>query len=97
MSRACAALASDRSVYASSLSGNRPFVLLVAAWHKNVQILFDIARNSIPQASIFWWRSTQSAFSPVEQSQRQCSHARFVTDDDLAALYRNALCLPFPR
>ena len=40
----------DRSVYASSLSGNRPFVFVLGsrAWHKNVQILFESQGNSIP-------------------------------------------------
>jgi len=53
--------------------------------------------NSIPQASIFWWRGTQSAFFSVEQSAApNVRMLGFVTDDDLAALYRNALCFAFP-
>ena len=37
----------DRSTYASSLSGNRPFVFVLGsrALHKNVQILSEIARD----------------------------------------------------
>ena len=90
----------DRSVYASSLSGNRPFVFVLGsrAWHKNVQILFDIARELDSLGlDLLVAGAPNRHFSPVEQSAApNVRMLGFVTDDDLAALYRNALCFAFP-
>jgi glycosyltransferase involved in cell wall biosynthesis len=90
----------DRSIYASNPSGRRPYVFVLGsrALHKNVQILFDIAGEldalgldllvaGAPH------RSFSSVKQPVAPNVRMLG---FVTDDDLAALYRNAFCFAFP-
>jgi len=90
----------DRSVYASSLSGNRPFVFVLGsrAQHKNVQILFDLAKELDSLGlDLLVAGAPNRYFSPVEQSAApNVRMLGFVTDDDLAALYRNAFCFAFP-
>jgi glycosyltransferase involved in cell wall biosynthesis len=91
----------DRSPYASSLIGTRPFVFVLGsrALHKNVQILFDIARElDALGLDILVAGATNRFFSPVEE-QSAPPNVRmlgFVTDDDLAALYQRAFCFAFP-
>jgi glycosyltransferase involved in cell wall biosynthesis len=90
----------ERSAYASSLSGNRPFVFVLGsrALHKNVQILFDIARDlDALGLDILVAGAPNRFFSPVEQSAApNVRMLGFVTDDDLAALYHRAFCFAFP-
>lgn len=90
----------DRSAFASSCSGGRPFVFVLGsrARHKNVQILFDIARELDAMGLDLLVAGTPNRyFSPVEQSGApNVRMLGFVTDDDLAALYQNAFCFAFP-
>lgn len=90
----------DRSAYASSLSGSRPFVFILGsrALHKNVQILFDIAKElDALGLDLLVAGAPNRYFSPVEQSAApNVRMLGFVTDDDLAALYRSAFCFAFP-
>lgn len=90
----------DRSAFATSCSGGRPFVFVLGsrARHKNVQILFDIARELDALGLDLLVAGTPNRyFSPVEQSAApNVRMLGFVTDDDLAALYQNAFCFAFP-
>ena len=90
----------DRSTYASSLSGIRPFVFVLGsrAQHKNVQILFEIARDlDALSLDILVAGASNRFFSPVEQSAApNVRMLGFVTDDDLSALYQRAFCFAFP-
>ena len=90
----------DRSTYASSLFNSRPYVFVLGsrALHKNVHILFEIAQElDALGLDLLVAGASNRYFSPVEQTT--ASNVRmlgFVTDDDLAALYRNAFCFAFP-
>jgi len=91
----------DRSAYASSLSNSRPFVFVLGsrALHKNVQILFEIARElDTLGLDLLVAGAPNRYFSPVEQSAAapNIRMLGFVTDDDLAAFYRSAFCFAFP-
>jgi len=90
----------DRSPYASRLPTSRPFVFVLGsrARHKNVQILFEIAKElDTLGLDLLVAGAPHRSFSPVEQSVApNVRMLGFVTDDDLAALYRNAFCFAFP-
>jgi glycosyltransferase involved in cell wall biosynthesis len=90
----------ERSPYASSLPNRRPFVFVLGsrAWHKNVRILFEIAKElDALGLDLLVAGAPNRYFSPVEQSVASNVHMLgFVTDDDLAALYQNAFCFAFP-
>jgi glycosyltransferase involved in cell wall biosynthesis len=90
----------ERSTYASSLPGKRPFVFVLGsrARHKNVEILFEIAKELDAMGlDLLVAGASNRYFSPVEQSAASNVHMLgFVTDDDLAALYQNAFCFAFP-
>jgi len=90
----------ERSPYASSLPTGRPFVFVLGsrARHKNVEILFDIARElDALGLDLLVAGAPNRYFSPVAQSVASNVHMLgFVTDDDLAALYQNAFCFAFP-
>jgi len=90
----------ERSTYASASFSRRPFVFILGsrARHKNVQILFEIAKElDALGLDLLVGGAPNRSFSPVEQSPAPNVHMLgFVTDDDLAALYRRALCFAFP-
>ena len=90
----------ERSTYASSLPTRRPFVFVLGsrARHKNVEILFEIAKELDAMGlDLLVAGASNRYFSPVEQSVASNVHMLgFVTDDDLAALYQNAFCFAFP-
>jgi glycosyltransferase involved in cell wall biosynthesis len=80
----------------------RPYILLLgsAARHKNINIIlnqaaaFDEVGLDVVVAG-----GGSSIFATEAKRQVSCPNVRhvgFVSDDDLAALYENALCLVFP-
>jgi glycosyltransferase involved in cell wall biosynthesis len=79
----------------------RPYVLLLgsSAKHKNIDIVLDQAR-ALDEAGIdvIVVGGASSIFAAKEKiaDQSNIHHAGFVGDDELAALYENALCLVFP-
>jgi glycosyltransferase involved in cell wall biosynthesis len=79
-----------------------PFVLLVGskAPHKNVSIIYsiaaDLAVRGIHVLVTGGRDSNVYARERCEQALPNIKHLGRVTDDDLAYLYRNALCLAFP-
>ncbi len=79
----------------------RPFIFVLGsrARHKNVDILFSIAKEiDALGLDIFVAGASGKGFSTLEMDSVP-SNVRmlgFVTDDDLAALYQNALCFAFP-
>jgi len=83
----------ERSPYAAM--EERPFVFAIGRVpHKNVGILFSIAGELDALGLDIW-----VAGKPQNESRPLPANVRilgFVTDDDLAALYRNAFCFAFP-
>jgi glycosyltransferase involved in cell wall biosynthesis len=89
------------SRYAASNAEQRPFIFVVGsrARHKNVSMLFAIAKDlDALELDILVAGASGRSFSalkvgPLPANVRMLG---FVTDDDLAALYQNALCFAFP-
>ncbi len=79
----------------------RPFIFVLGsrARHKNIDVLFSIAKEiDALGLDIFVAGASDKGFSTLEMDSVP-SNVRmlgFVTDDDLAALYQNALCFAFP-
>ncbi len=84
----------------------RPFVLVIGsqAPHKNIELVYKIAPElaksgvdvlvSGTGGKVFC--QTDSAGQSQSGSHSNVHHLGYVTDDDLAKLYSNALCLLFP-
>lgn len=79
----------------------RPYVLLLGsrAKHKNIEIILDQAK-AFEQAGIgiivAGGGSSIFSASISDHSHPNIDRRGYVTDDELAALYENALCLVFP-
>jgi glycosyltransferase involved in cell wall biosynthesis len=91
----------ELSRYAANDAGWRPFIFVLGsrAHHKNVKILLSIAAElDALGLDIVMAGGTNKVFSTIEAQSLPPNVHRlgFVNDDDLAALYRNALCLAFP-
>jgi glycosyltransferase involved in cell wall biosynthesis len=89
------------SRYARADANHRPFVFMLGsiAGHKNVGILFAIAEQlDTLGMDIFVAGASGKSFSTLDPGPvpRNVRMLGFVTDDDLAALYQNALCFAFP-
>jgi glycosyltransferase involved in cell wall biosynthesis len=78
----------------------RPYVLLLGskAKHKNIKAVLDGAEALDAAAiDIVVVGSSSTIFSNAPEVRRSNTHyTGYVSDDDLAALYRGALCLTFP-
>jgi glycosyltransferase involved in cell wall biosynthesis len=79
----------------------RPYVLLLGsiAKHKNVDVVLEQAQGlDAAGIDIVVVGGASSIFSASASDFRRSNihHAGYVTDDDLAALYKGALCLAFP-
>ena len=89
-----------RSTFAQGLANSRPFVFALGslAKHKNVRILFEIAKElDALGLDLLVAGAPGRFFSPVEfASAPNVRIIGFVSDDDLAALYRQAFCFAFP-
>ena len=89
------------SRHAAMDPNQRPFIFVLGsrARHKNVDILFSIAKEiDALGLNILVAGASGKVFSTLEMHSVP-SNVRmlgFVTDDDLAALYQNALCFAFP-
>lgn len=91
----------ELSRYAANDAGWRPFIFVLGsrARHKNVKILLSIAAElDALGLDLVMAGGTNFIFSAIEAQALPPNVHRlgFVNDDDLAALYRNALCLAFP-
>lgn len=91
----------ERSPYAAQGPGERPFVFVLGsrAKHKNVKMLFSIADAlDALGLDILVAGAPGSYFSAVGHvaAPQNVRMLGFVTDDDLAALYKRALCFAFP-
>ena len=79
----------------------RPYIMLLAspAKHKNLGVILKQAQG-LDEAGIdiVLMGANDSIFSADQPaiSHANIYHAGYVSDDDLAAFYRNALCLVFP-
>lgn len=90
-----------RSSFAAEEANRRPFVFVLGsrAPHKNVEILFSIAEElDVLGLDILVAGVSGNTFSKLETSflPPNVRMLGYVTDDDLAALYQNALCFAFP-
>jgi glycosyltransferase involved in cell wall biosynthesis len=79
----------------------RPYVLLLgsSARHKNIDIVLEQAPElDAAGIDVIVVGGASSIFAAREKiaDQANIHHAGFVGDDELAALYENALCLVFP-
>lgn len=90
----------SRSSLAQSLNGRRPFVLLIGsvARHKNLELVLNQSEALEDLGlDIVVAGGTASIFAESAKLRRtSISWLGRVTDDDLAYLYSNALCLAFP-
>jgi glycosyltransferase involved in cell wall biosynthesis len=90
------------SSYAAVVDANRrPFVFVLGsrAQHKNVPTLFSIAAELDALGLDIWVAGASGMYFSAIESHPPPPNVRmlgFVTDDDLAALYRQALCFAFP-
>jgi glycosyltransferase involved in cell wall biosynthesis len=89
------------SRYSAMDANRRPFIFVLGsrALHKNVDILFSIAKEiDALGLDILVAGASGKGFSTLETDTVPANvHLLgFVTDDDLAALYQNALCFAFP-
>ncbi|MCI0599711.1 MAG: glycosyltransferase family 4 protein [Beijerinckiaceae bacterium] len=87
--------------YAARDADRRPFIFVLGsrARHKNVSILFTIAKElDALGLDIFVAGASGTSFSAPEEGPAppNVRMLGYVTDDDLAALYQNALCFAFP-
>jgi glycosyltransferase involved in cell wall biosynthesis len=78
----------------------RPYVLLIAhsAKHKNAGFIVGLA-EALDNLGIDIWvaGASSSIFSAIgDKTASNVKRLGFVSDDDLAALYGNAMCLAFP-
>ena len=90
----------DASALAATFENERPFVLLIGsqARHKNAALILEQADN-LDRLGLDLVVAGGGAgiFSAIRSmSGSNIRHLGLVTDDDLAFLYRKALCLAFP-
>ncbi|HET6378772.1 MAG TPA: glycosyltransferase family 1 protein [Methylocella sp.] len=91
----------ERSQFSRLGEPRRPFIFVLGsrAVHKNVEMLFSIARE-LDAAGIDLWVAGAPGlyFSRIDTSPPppNVRMLGFISDDDLAALYRQALCFAFP-
>jgi glycosyltransferase involved in cell wall biosynthesis len=91
----------ERSHYAAKEQNQRPFVFALGsrALHKNVEMLFSIAQELDALGLDIWVAGTSGTYFSAVDSSPAPENVRmlgFVADDDLAALYGQALCFAFP-
>ena len=91
----------ERSPYAAKGENQRPFVFVLGsrAVHKNVEMLFSIAQELDRLGLDIWVAGASGSYFSGVDSRPAPPNVRmlgFVTDDDLAALYGQALCFAFP-
>ncbi len=91
----------DRSPFAAMEENRRPFVFVLGsrAVHKNVEMLFSIAGELDALGLDIWVAGASGIYFSAIDSRPPPSNVRtlgFVTDDDLAVLYRKAFCFAFP-
>ncbi|WOJ91242.1 glycosyltransferase family 1 protein [Methylocapsa polymorpha] len=90
------------SSYAEMHVDQRPFIFMLGsrARHKNVGVLFSIAKeiDALGLDIVVAGGPSINVFSTVDMGPipPNVRHLGFVTDDDLAALFQNALCFAFP-
>jgi len=90
-----------RSQYYSLNTNHRPFVFALGsrARHKNIDILFSIAKElDLLGLDLLVAGGSDELFSVIRSKDvpPNVHMLGFVTDDDLAALYKTAFCLAFP-
>jgi glycosyltransferase involved in cell wall biosynthesis len=90
-----------RSQYYSLKANHRPFVFALGsrARHKNIDILFSIAKElDLLGLDLLVAGGSDKLFSTIRSNDipPNVRMLGFVTDDDLAALYQTAFCLAFP-
>ena len=78
----------------------RPYVLIIGsrARHKNIDLVLGLA-GELDRIGIDIWIAGPSPVIFAAASMARASNVKqlgYVSDDDLAALYSNALCLAFP-
>ena len=91
----------ENSSFADKESHPRPFVFILGsrAPHKNIEILFSIADELDALGLDIVVAGTSSNIFSALKTGSAPPNVRmlgFVTEDDLAALYRNAMCFTFP-
>jgi glycosyltransferase involved in cell wall biosynthesis len=91
----------ERSAYAAKGENQRPFVFVLGsrAVHKNVEMLFSIAQELDALGLDIWVAGASGGYFSAVDKRPAPPNVRmlgFVTDDDLAALYGQALCFAFP-
>ncbi len=91
----------ERSRFAAADHNRRPFVFVLGsrAVHKNVEMLFSIASDLDVLGLDIWVAGAAGTYFSEVDSCPAPANVRmlgFVTDDDLAALYGQALCFAFP-
>ena len=91
----------ERSRFAAADENRRPFVFVLGsrAMHKNVEMLYSIAKDLDDSGLDIWVAGAPGTYFSAVNSRPAPSNLRllgFVTDDDLAALYGQALCFAFP-
>jgi glycosyltransferase involved in cell wall biosynthesis len=89
------------SRYAAKNAHRRPFIFVLGshARHKNIGILFSIAEGiDVLGLDILVAGSPSEQFSELglDPAPPNVHMLGYVTDDDLAAIYQNALCFAFP-
>lgn len=89
------------SAFAAREAHSRPYVLMLGshALHKNVGIILAIARElDAVGLDILVAGKSSTIFSAIETGPvpPNVRMLGFVTEDDLAALYQNAMCFAFP-
>lgn len=90
----------ERSRFAAA-ENRRPFIFVLGsrAVHKNVEMLFSIARDLDAMGLDIWVAGASGMYFAEIESGPPPANVRmlgYVDDDDLAALYRRALCFAFP-
>lgn len=91
----------EKSAFAAREGHRRPYVFMLGshALHKNVGIILAIARElDAAGLDILVAGKSSTVFSAVETGPvpPNVHMLGFVTEDDLAALYQNAMCFAFP-
>jgi glycosyltransferase involved in cell wall biosynthesis len=90
-----------RSHFNSPSTIDRPFVFVLGsrARHKNIDVLFSIAKElDLLGLDLLVAGGTDRLFSSIPSAEKphNVRMLGIVTDDDLAALYKTAFCLAFP-
>lgn len=90
----------DRSDIFDRHRHRRPYILIIGsrARHKNIDLILSLA-EALDRIGIDIWVAGRSLLVFAAASMTQAPNVRqlgYVSDDDLAALYANALCLTFP-